>query len=209
MMEDLLRARTARLLAITDILESCQLMGERADIQTIIEAVEIGIADVASEPEQARALTEDEKRILCGLGTALKAVADMAQLWAQTMQPGRIQRKLLQLRATMHQEVLGPRLERLSPKQVDELFIRGTYWSYMIMETQHQLAMLRIMERAAAGKPTNKVQRTNAQMFLRIMRAWMPLAQDKPTGLNEFDTSADPMVADPQKEGEARHGTAE
>jgi hypothetical protein len=185
MMEDLTRARTERLIAITDILESCQLMGEKADFDLIIEALWCAVRELGPDPEQPQPLTEEEARILCGIGTALKAVADMAALWAQTMQPGRIQRKLLNIRQAMHEDVLGPRMARLSQQQRNELFVRGTYWTYMIMEPLHQTAMLRIMERAAAGTRLNKVQRTNAAMFLRIMQSWYPIGQPKPDFLED------------------------
>lgn len=183
MIEDQIAARSERLLIYSDILESAQLMGERADVGVIIETVWNALQEFEPAPESPKTLTEEEERILCAIGALLKGMADMAAIWAGRLQPGRVQRKLLEYRLKLHAEILGPRLERMSESQRHDLFLKGVYWSYIVLAPEHQIGLLQIMERVAAGERPTKAQRKNAEMFLRSFKNWAPVARPKPRGL--------------------------
>lgn len=153
--DPLVQARGARLAALFEILETCEAFGDRIDLDVMVGVLTEAVTTIGEGPLVPRPVGDEERRMMCAIGTLLKAFSDMASLLAEKVGPGRTQRDLLQLRNACW-EVLAPRLSRLTTEERAALLAESVKWGYSIWAPDHQHYLLRILERARDGRHMTK-----------------------------------------------------
>ncbi|HEY3367799.1 MAG TPA: hypothetical protein VGK74_22300 [Symbiobacteriaceae bacterium] len=150
--------------------------GGRRDlvVQVLAEAEEAG----GPEPASPKPLGDAERSLLLYLDGALKAISDVAEALSGQYQPGRMQRQLRELRQRIYRDIWQPRMALLDAEQRSEIMAQTVRWGYTIWAPEAQVAILRILERAADGRPPTQDLRKAARHMLDNLSVSLPVGKE-------------------------------
>lgn len=166
-MKELADGRATRLTRIIDIIEACQEMGERLDLDTIsevLDAQEAELAKFASQvPAGIRSLSLEEKSVALALLVVGGALESSVAFMEQRSGMFKFRNELRQIRNQLQKTLWQHMFARIPTAEAVTLSNEATAWRFLMLSPDETSNLVDMVQHLSQGGRGNKPQQDQAR----------------------------------------------
>jgi hypothetical protein len=169
---DMSEGHRYRLAAALELIEACQVMGERLDPQVAIDVLAEAEAQLAREAERLSRqgitlpqATPEDFRDAHAVIAAVRILHDLVGAMQLRRQPSRHLRLITKARDILYQDVLLPLLLTMPQGERTLPLRNATEWFYTLWSPEHLELLHMVLETVIAGRPPKKQVREAARFI--------------------------------------------
>jgi hypothetical protein len=174
----LMQGRQTRIGRILEIVEACQELGERLNVDVIADVLDELEAELeqaaAAIPTTARPITPEEFRAALGLSILGQALEDTIAYLEGTSALFSARNELLQVRNQLGKCIVQRFIARLPQEARMTLVTESKAWGYVLLSPAHRRQILELLDTVSKGGMTRKETRALAVELREKMQGLRP-----------------------------------